>query len=342
MPELVLGFRAARHSRTHEARIATDGSEASHLHGQPLDDAGRPARARRDAAVLHDEVRQRREPQPPLRLGGRRGGRLRARADREAHRRQGQQGDRLHAAARPRATTSRIKGVAEFYKDKGNHIITTVTEHKAVLDTCKRLEKAGLRGHLPRRRQGRPRRPRRRQARPSPTRRSSSAIMLANNEIGTVQPLEEIGKITRERGVLLHSDAVQGVGKVDVRRAEDERRPRVAHGAQDLRPQGRRRALRAAQQAARAHRRADRRRRARARDALGHAERAAASSASARRARSCAARARRRARRSLALRERLRDAHHERGSTRSTSTARSSTASRATSTSASTSSRARR
>ncbi len=106
-----------------------------------------------------------------------------------------------------------IKGVAEFYKEKGNHIITTVIEHKAVLDTCKRLEKEGYEvTYLGVGKDGR--------VDPDDVKRALTdktilvSIMLANNEIGTVQPIEEIGKLTRERGVLLHSDAVQGVGKV--------------------------------------------------------------------------------------------------------------------------------
>jgi cysteine desulfurase len=107
-----------------------------------------------------------------------------------------------------------IKGIAEFYKDRGNHIVTTVTEHKAVLDTCKRLEKQGYEvTYLGVAKDGR--------VDPDDVKRALTdktilvSIMLANNEIGTVQPLEEIGRITRERGVLLHSDAVQGIGKVD-------------------------------------------------------------------------------------------------------------------------------
>jgi cysteine desulfurase len=107
-----------------------------------------------------------------------------------------------------------IKGVAEFYKEKGNHIVTVVTEHKAVLDTCKRLEKQGCEvTYIGVGKDGR--------VDPDDVKRAIKektilvSIMLANNEIGTVQPLEEIGKITRERGVLLHSDAVQGIGKVD-------------------------------------------------------------------------------------------------------------------------------
>jgi cysteine desulfurase len=107
-----------------------------------------------------------------------------------------------------------LKGVFEFYKDKGNHIITCVTEHKAILDTCKRLEKDGAQvTYLPVDKTGR--------VDPDDVRKAITdktilvSIMLANNEIGTVHPIEEIGKITREKGVLFHSDAVQGIGKVD-------------------------------------------------------------------------------------------------------------------------------
>ncbi len=107
-----------------------------------------------------------------------------------------------------------LKGVAEFYRDKGNHIITCVTEHKAILDTCKRLEKDGFAvTYLPVDKTGR--------VDPDAVRGAITdktilvSIMLANNEIGTVHPIEEIGKVTREKGVLFHTDAVQGVGKVD-------------------------------------------------------------------------------------------------------------------------------
>jgi cysteine desulfurase len=107
-----------------------------------------------------------------------------------------------------------LKGIAEFRKDQGNHIVTTVVEHKAILDTCKRLEKSGFEvTYLPVGADGR--------VDPDDVKHAIRpktvlvSVMLANNEIGTVQPLEEIGKITRARGVLLHTDAVQGVGKVD-------------------------------------------------------------------------------------------------------------------------------
>ncbi|MCK6586591.1 MAG: IscS subfamily cysteine desulfurase, partial [Polyangiaceae bacterium] len=106
-----------------------------------------------------------------------------------------------------------LKGVAEFYKEKGNHIITTVIEHKAVLDTCKRLEKQGYEvTYLPVTTEG--------LVDPDDVRKAITdktilvSVMLANNEVGTVQPIAEIGKITRSKGILLHSDAVQGLGKV--------------------------------------------------------------------------------------------------------------------------------
>jgi cysteine desulfurase len=106
-----------------------------------------------------------------------------------------------------------IKGVAEFYKEKGDHIVTTVIEHKAVLDTCKRLEKEGYRvTYLGVGKDG--------MVDPDDVKKAIDgktilvSVMLANNEVGTVQPLAEIGKITRERGVLFHTDAVQGIGKV--------------------------------------------------------------------------------------------------------------------------------
>ncbi|MFO0638577.1 MAG: IscS subfamily cysteine desulfurase [Polyangiaceae bacterium] len=105
-----------------------------------------------------------------------------------------------------------IKGVAEFYKDKGNHIVTTVIEHKAVLDTCKRLEGEGFTvTYLPVGRDGRVSVEELEKALTEKT--ILVSVMLANNEIGTVQPLAEIGKLTRARGILLHTDAVQGVGK---------------------------------------------------------------------------------------------------------------------------------
>jgi cysteine desulfurase len=109
-----------------------------------------------------------------------------------------------------------VRGVVEFYREKGNHVITQVTEHKAILDTCRALERKGLATvtYLPVDSTGR--------VDPEDVRRAITdktvlvTIMFANNEIGTVQPLAEIGQITREKGVLFHTDAVQGVGALPI------------------------------------------------------------------------------------------------------------------------------
>jgi len=111
-----------------------------------------------------------------------------------------------------------IKGVAEYYKAKGNHIITTTIEHKAVLDSCKRLEKDGFQityinvgpdGLVD---------PKAIEAAIT-DKTILVSVMLANNEVGTIQPIAEIGKLTRARGIIFHTDAVQGLGKTpfDVR-----------------------------------------------------------------------------------------------------------------------------
>jgi cysteine desulfurase len=108
-----------------------------------------------------------------------------------------------------------IKGAAEMYREKGNHIITAATEHKAVLDTCKRLEKYGYRvTYMPVGKDGLVDLDDLKRAMDDKT--ILVTIMYANNEIGVLQPVEEIGKLCRERGVLFHSDATQAVGKVPV------------------------------------------------------------------------------------------------------------------------------
>jgi cysteine desulfurase len=108
-----------------------------------------------------------------------------------------------------------IKGVAEMYREKGNHIITAVTEHKAVLDTCKRLEKYGYRvTYLPVQKDGLVDLEDLKRAIDDKT--ILVTIMAANNEIGVLQPWREIGKICHERGVLFHTDGVQAVGKVPI------------------------------------------------------------------------------------------------------------------------------
>jgi len=108
-----------------------------------------------------------------------------------------------------------IKGIAEMYREKGNHIITQVTEHKAVLDTCKRLEKAGYRiTYLPVQADGLVDIEDLKRAMDDQT--ILVSIMYANNEIGVIQPIQEIGKLCHEKGVLFHTDAVQAVGKIPV------------------------------------------------------------------------------------------------------------------------------
>jgi cysteine desulfurase len=105
-----------------------------------------------------------------------------------------------------------IKGVAEMYKEKGNHIITQAIEHKAVLDTCKRLEKYGFRvTYLPVQKDGRIDLDDLKRAMDDKT--ILVTIMAANNEIGVLQPIREIGALCHERGVLFHTDAVQIIGK---------------------------------------------------------------------------------------------------------------------------------
>jgi len=109
-----------------------------------------------------------------------------------------------------------IKGVLEMYKEKGTHIITSSTEHRAVLDTAKSLEAKGLATvtYLPVDKYG--------MVNPEDVRNALTdktiliSVMLANNEIGTINPIQEIGTIAKSKGVLLHCDATQGVGKIPV------------------------------------------------------------------------------------------------------------------------------
>jgi cysteine desulfurase len=113
------------------------------------------------------------------------------------------------------STTLAIKGAAEMYREKGKHIITQVTEHKATLDTCKRLEKYGYEvTYLPVEKDGRVNLDELRAAIKPGT--ILISIMYANNEIGVVQPIAEIGKIAKEKGIFFHVDAVQAVGKIPV------------------------------------------------------------------------------------------------------------------------------
>ncbi len=108
-----------------------------------------------------------------------------------------------------------LKGIAEMYRERGNHIITEVTEHKAILDTCKRLEKSGYRvTYLPVKADGLIDLEDLKRAIDDKT--ILVSIMMANNEIGVIQPVAEIGKICRERNVIFHTDAVQAVGKIPI------------------------------------------------------------------------------------------------------------------------------
>lgn len=108
-----------------------------------------------------------------------------------------------------------IKGVAEAYGKRGDHIITVATEHKAVLDSCKHLEKHGYRvTYLPVATDGLISLEGLKNAFTDKT--ILVTIMYANNEIGVLQPVVEIAKLCQERGVLFHSDAVQAIGKIPV------------------------------------------------------------------------------------------------------------------------------
>lgn len=108
-----------------------------------------------------------------------------------------------------------IKGVAAMYRQKGNHLITVQTEHRAVLDCCRRLEREGFRvTYLPVDRCG--------QITPDQVAEALTpetilvSVMEANNEIGTLQPIQALGQLCKQRGVIFHSDAVQAVGKIPI------------------------------------------------------------------------------------------------------------------------------
>jgi cysteine desulfurase len=106
-----------------------------------------------------------------------------------------------------------IRGVAEFYKDRKNHIVTTVTEHKCVLDTCRHLEQSGFEvTYLPVQKNGLIDLEVLRSAITDKT--VVVSVMAVNNEIGVIQPLEEIGRICREKKTFFHTDAAQAAGKI--------------------------------------------------------------------------------------------------------------------------------
>jgi cysteine desulfurase len=108
-----------------------------------------------------------------------------------------------------------VKGVAEMYKEKGNHIVTTAIEQRASLDVCKRLERQGFEiTYVPVRPDGLVELDAIRQALTDKT--ILISIMFANNEIGTIQDMAAIGKLAKEKGIILHADATQAVGKIPV------------------------------------------------------------------------------------------------------------------------------
>jgi cysteine desulfurase len=108
-----------------------------------------------------------------------------------------------------------LLGVAEMYKDKGNHIITTPVEHKAILDTCQFLESKGFEvTYLPVDQYGQVSAEQIREAITPKT--ILVSVMFANNEIGSINPIAEIGKVCKEKGVIFHTDAVQAIGKTTV------------------------------------------------------------------------------------------------------------------------------
>jgi len=108
-----------------------------------------------------------------------------------------------------------LRGVAELYREKGNHIITSVIEHRSVRDTCKHLESQGFRvTYVPVSHEGLI------SIQDVESAITDETILIsiihANNEIGTIQPVRKIGKIAKERGILFHSDAAQTIGKIDL------------------------------------------------------------------------------------------------------------------------------
>jgi len=108
-----------------------------------------------------------------------------------------------------------IKGVAQAYRERGNHIVTCATEHKAVLDACKALEKQGFKvTYLRVQSNGLVDLQRLEDSLTDKT--ILVSIMAANNEIGTIQPVEEIGRLTKKKDIFFHTDATQAVGKIPV------------------------------------------------------------------------------------------------------------------------------
>jgi cysteine desulfurase len=108
-----------------------------------------------------------------------------------------------------------LKGVAEMYREKGNHLVTTTIEQRATLDVCKRLERQGFETtYVPVGREGLVDVEAVRAAITDKT--ILISVMFANNEIGTIQPVADLGRLAKEKGIIFHTDATQAVGKVPV------------------------------------------------------------------------------------------------------------------------------
>jgi cysteine desulfurase len=108
-----------------------------------------------------------------------------------------------------------VKGVAEMYREKGNHIVTTAIDQRAMLDVCRRLERQGVEvTYVPVGRDGLVDLDEIRKALTAKT--ILLSVMFANNEIGTIQPIGEIGKLAKEKGILFHTDATQAAGKISM------------------------------------------------------------------------------------------------------------------------------
>ena len=123
--------------------------------------------------------------------------------------------DIIFTSGATEANNMAIKGLAAFYKEKGNHVITLITEHKCVLESCRAITDDGFEvTYLPVQKNGLVDLDVLKEAITDKT--ILVTIMAVNNEIGVIQPIAEIGAICRERGVFFHTDATQAIGKIDI------------------------------------------------------------------------------------------------------------------------------
>ena len=218
---------------------------------------------------LYRELRQRCQPQPRVRLGAEQA--VEQGRERIAKLIGATSKEIIFTPARPKATTSPSRAWPRCIARRAITSSPNATEHKAVLDSLQASGEARFSRHLSAGAEGRSHRSRRTEA--GYGRQDHPGLHHdANNEIGVLQPIREIGALCHERGVLFHTDAVQSVGKVPFNVIAGQRRSGLDLGAQILWAEGRRRSLCAAQESARATGGADRWRGTRARHALRHAE----------------------------------------------------------------------